>query len=83
MKCSRCGGSGHNAKTCGRKAIVTASGVRVRQVAPGVSGAELAELDPPTPARRVRPDPTRPPLRLLSLTWSCACASGWRSPSCT
>ena len=54
MKCSRCGGVGHNVKTCGRKAVVTADGVRVRQVAPGVSGSELAELKQPKRVRKAK-----------------------------
>lgn len=44
--CSQCGALGHNAKTCGRESGVREDGARVRKLAPGVSGAELAALAP-------------------------------------
>jgi len=48
IRCSHCGGQGHNAKTCGRKNGVRPDGARVRELAPGVSGEELASLARPT-----------------------------------
>lgn len=46
QKCGICGGVGHNRFTCTRKPEVSASGAPVRKLAPGVTGAELAELAP-------------------------------------
>lgn len=46
MKCSQCGGVGHNRKTCPRAVTVAPSGAPVRTLAPGVSGEDLPNLDP-------------------------------------
>lgn len=49
QRCSKCGGIGHKHQTC--KAIVTgADGVKVRHLAPGVSGSDLI----PTPLKRTK-----------------------------
>jgi hypothetical protein len=44
--CSQCGGTGHTRKTCPNAAGVTESGAKLRKLAPGVSGEDLAALDP-------------------------------------
>lgn len=72
QRCGQCGGTGHNRLTCKRTAGVRADGARVRELAPGVSGEDLAALDP-VPGRLAEravhvngstPSPGAPPLEV-------------------